>query len=254
VREHVKHGVDWIKLLGVTGGTATPGIDPMAAQYRFEEVEAAADEARRWAKGVIAHAHGLEGIRNAVRAGATTVEHGTDLDEPTADEMAERGIYLCPTLLGGYYTEQLLEEGRLPENSQARRKELADKGYRNPDLAHRLRAVELARRAGVRVITGSDCGGNAVARFGTSGTELVMLTRAGYSPMEAIVAATSRSAEMMGLAGVTGALRAGLAADLLVVDGDPLEKLERLSPLNGDHVATVVKGGRIVKWEGEARI
>jgi imidazolonepropionase-like amidohydrolase len=254
VREHVKRGVDWLKLLGVTGGTATPGIDPMAAQYHAEEVEAAVSEARRWAKPTAAHAHGLEGIRNAVQAEARTIEHGTDLDEATADEMAARDIYLCPTLLGNYYTERLLEEGRLPENSLARRKELEVKGYRIPDLASGLRRVALAQRVGVKLITGSDCGGNAVATFGTSGTELVMLNRAGLSPMEAIVAATSRSAEALGLSGVTGALRPGLAADLLVVNGNPLDDIRVLAPLDGDRIATVVRDGRVVKWEGESRI
>ncbi len=254
VREHVKHGVDWIKLLGVTGGTATPGIDPMAAQYRYEEVEAAVTEARRWDKPTLAHAHGIEGIANAVRADVFSVEHGTELDEPTARQMAEKRIYLCPTLLGAYYTEKLLEEGRLPENSLARRRELEQKGYRIPDLATGLHRVALAREAGVKIIAGSDCGGNAVARFGTSGTELVLLNRAGLSPMESIVAATGRAAEALSLSRVTGSLRPGLAADLIVVDGNPIEDLTLLSPLEGDRIATVVKGGRIVKWEGEARI
>lgn len=254
VREHVKHGVDWIKLLGVTGGTATPGIDPMAAQYRYEEVEAAVTEARRWDKPTLAHAHGIEGIANAVRADVFSVEHGTELDAPTARQMAEKGIYLCATLLGAYYTEQLLEEGRLPENSLARRRELEQKGYRIPDLATGLHRVALAREAGVKIIAGSDCGGNAVARFGTSGTELVLLNRAGLSPMDSIAAATGRAAEALSLSRVTGSLRPGLAADLIVVDGNPLEDLTLLSPLEGDRVATVVKSGRIVKWEGEARI
>jgi imidazolonepropionase-like amidohydrolase len=254
VREHVKRGVDWIKLLGVTGGTATPGIDPMAAQYHAEEVEAAVSEARRWAKPLAAHAHGLEGIKNAVRAGARTIEHGTELDQATADEMAARDISLCPTLLGNYYTERLLEEGRLPQNSLERRKELAEKGYRIPDLASGLRRVALAKRAGVKLITGGDCGGNAVAIFGTSGTELVLLERAGLTAMEAIVAATSRAAEALGLSGVTGALRPGLAADLLVVNGNPLEEIGVLAPLDGDRIATVVRDGRIVKWEGEPQI
>lgn len=254
VREHVQRGVDWIKLLGVTGGTATPGIDPMAAQYHADEVEAAISEARRWAKPTAAHAHGLEGIKNAVRAGARTIEHGTELDQETAEEMAERGIFLCPTLLGQYYTERMLEEDRLPENSVERRRELEQKGYRIPDLQSGLKRVALAKQAGVGIITGGDCGGNAVAIFGTSGTELVMLTRAGLSPMEAIVAATSRSAEALGLAEKTGSLRPGLDADLLVVDGNPLQDIGVLAPLDGDRVWTVVKGGRIVKWEGEARV
>ncbi len=254
VREHVQRGVDWIKLLGVTGGTATPDIDPMAAQYHPEEVEAAVSEGQRWAKPTAAHAHGLGGIRNAVGAGARTIEHGTELDQATAHQMAERDIFLCPTLLGSYYTERLLEEGRLPQNSLERRRELEQKGYKIPDLASGLRRVALAKRSGVKLLTGGDCGGNAVAVFGTSGTELVMLARAGLSPMEAIVAATSHAAEALALSDVTGSLRAGLAADLIVVNGNPLEEIEALSPLDGDRIATVVKGGRIVKWEGEARI
>lgn len=254
VREHVQRGVDWIKLLGVTGGTATPGIDPMAAQYHPEEVEAAAAEGRRWDKGVIAHAHGIDGIRNAIRAGATSIEHGTELDEAAAGDMAERGIYFCPTLLGSYYTERLLAEGRLPENSLARRRELEERGYRMPTLEGGLQRVALAKRMGVKIVTGSDCGGNAVAVFGSSGTELVMLDRAGLSPMEAIVAATGTAAAMLSLSKETGALRPGMAADLLVVNGNPLEDIGVLAPLDGDRIATVVRGGHIVKWEGEARI
>lgn len=254
VREHVQRGVDWIKLLGVTGGTATPGIDPMAAQYHAEEVEAAASEGRRWDKGVIAHAHGIDGIRNAVRAGATSIEHGTELDEAAANDMAERGIYFCPTLLGSYYTERLLQEGRLPENSLARRRELEERGYRMPTLESGLQRVALAKRMGVKIVTGSDCGGNAVALFGTSGTELVMLNRCGLSPMEVILAATGTAAEMLSLSKETGSLQRGLAADLLVVNGDPLEDLRVLAPLDADRIATVVRNGHFVKWEGQAQI
>jgi imidazolonepropionase-like amidohydrolase len=254
VREHVQHGVDWIKLLGVTGGTATPGIDPMAAQYHPEEVEAAVTEARRWDKRSIAHAHGIEGIRNAIQAGATSIEHGTQLDEAAANEMAERGIYFCPTLLGAYYTERLLEEGRLPENSLARRRELEERGYRIPNLESGLKRVALARRAGVKIVAGSDCGGNAVALFGTSGTELLMLQRAGLSPMEAIAAATSQAAELLALSAETGSLRPGLAADLVVVDGNPLQDIGLLAPIGGDHIAGVVRAGQFVKWDGQALI
>ena len=254
VREHVQHGVDWIKLLGVTGGTATPGIDPMAAQYHADEVEAATSEARRWGKPIIAHAHGIEGIRNAVAAGVTSIEHGTELDEGAAAQMAERGIYFCPTLLGAYYTERLIQQGCLPENSRARRLELERKGYRIPTLAGGLQRVALAKRMGVKIVVGSDCGGNAVALFGTAGTELMLLAQAGLSPMEAVVAATGTAAELLSLAGETGSLRPGLSADLLIVNGNPLEDISVLSPLEGDLVATVVSRGLIVKWEGEARI
>ena len=254
VREHVKHGVDWIKLLGVTGGTATPGIDPWAAQYHLEEVEAAVQEARRWGKPVAAHAHGIEGIRNAIAAGVTTVEHGTELDEAAARQMAERGIALCPTLLGHYYTERMLADGTLPENSRARRREIEAMGYTLPTLENGLRRVAIAREAGVKIITGGDCGGNAVALFGTSGTELAMLVRAGLSPMEAITAATSAAAEALGLSGVTSALKPGLSADVIVVDGDPLENVELLTRIGGDRIPTVIKAGRLVKLAGEALI
>jgi imidazolonepropionase-like amidohydrolase len=243
VRRQIREGVDWIKVMGVTGGAATAGQDIRRTQFTPEEIRAAADEAHRLGKRCAAHAHGLEGITACIDAGIDTIEHGTFLDDRQAARMAEQGLYLVPTLLNAYARRQPTDD----EVARRRNAELRRMGVRIPEPEER---IALARRHGVKILAGTDCGGNAQARFGQHGIELVMLVECGLSPMEAVVAATGLAAEAMGLARETGTIRPGLAADLVVVDGNPLEEIRLLSPLD-PRIELVVKGGRIVHRCGE---
>ena len=251
VREHVRHGVDGIKIIGITGGMATPGQDPGAAQYRYEEVAAAVEEAHRWGKRVACHAHGVEGIDNAVRAGVDTLGHGLFLTKDLAERMADRGTVFVPTLANHFHQRRLEREGRVPESVQARQRELAAMGITVPPVEERMAH---ARDAGVVVATGSDAGGNAQVRHGTNAVEMVMLVECGYSPEEAIRAATSVAAAAIGLDDETGAIAPGKAADLTVYAADPLTDIEAVSIEHGGGPSWVIARGRIVLANNEPRV
>lgn len=243
VREHVRHRVDGIKIIGITGGMATPGQHPGAAQYRFAEVEATVEEAHRWGKRVACHAHGAEGIENAVRAGVDTLGHGLFLTKELAESMTERGTVFVPTLANHFHQRRLEKEGALPESVLARQRELAAMGVVVPPVEERMGH---ARAAGVTVATGSDAGGNAQVIHGTNAVEIVMLVECGYTPLEALQAATSTAARAIGVDGETGSIAPGKSADLIVVPGDPLTDIETVSRLHGGGPSWVVARGRIV--------
>ncbi len=238
VRRQVREGVDWIKVMGVTGGVSSPGQDIRKTQFTHEEICAAAEETHRLGRFCGAHVHGTAGIASCVEAGMDTIEHGTFLDEANAEKMAARGIYLVPTLLGSYSRRQDGADKTL----QKREEEFKRMGIRIPDPEERM---ALAKRQGVKVVVGSDCGGNTRANFGNHGIELLMLNQCGFTNMETIVAATGLAAEAMRLSEVTGSLRPGLAADVLLVDGNPLEDISVLTPENF-RIEMVIKNGKIV--------
>lgn len=238
IRRQLREGVDWIKVMGVTGGIASKGQDIRRTQFTLEEIQAAADEAHRLGRRTAAHAHGNQGIAFCVEAGIDTIEHGSLLDEATATRMAEKSLYLVPTLLGAYFRKR----GEGDELLKKRVEQLRKTGVEVPDPEER---IALAKRCGVKILAGTDCGGNTSALFGSHGIELYMLARSGLSNMEAIVAATGGAAEAMGLAEEVGTVRAGLAADLVVVDGNPLQDISVLAPFNS-RIETVIKNGQIV--------
>jgi len=243
VREHIRRGVDGVKIIGVTGGMATPGQDPGAAQYRYEEVAAAVEEAHRWGRRVACHAHGPEGIDNAVRAGVDTLGHGLFLTRELAEQMTERGTVFVPTLANHFHQRRLEQEGRLPDSVRARQRELSEMGIVVPSMEERMGH---ARAAGVVVATGSDAGGNAQVLHGTNAVELVMLVECGYTPEEAIRAATSTAAKAIGVDRETGTIAPGKAADLVALPGDPLGQIDLLSAVHGGGPSWVVARGRIV--------
>lgn len=246
VREHVAQGVEWIKVMGVTGGLASPGQDPRVAQYRFSEVEAAVDEAHRWGRHVAAHAHAREGMEHAIRAGVDTLEHGSFLDDDLAEEMARRGTWLIPTLAVNYWMETAERQGALPPVYVARRRELAMMGFEVPSYRHRM---EMARKHGVPVATGTDAGGNPLFRHGSVGIEVRMLSECGYTAYEALAAATGQAAKALRIDHLTGTVRAGQAADLVVVGADPLQDLRVLVPGEHNRIDGVIAAGRFIRWE-----
>lgn len=251
VRQHVRHRVDAIKIIGITGGMSTPGQNPGSAQYRFEEVEAAVQEAHRWNKKVASHAHGEEGIENALRSGVDTLGHGLFLNPELADLMAEKGTVFVPTLSNDFHTRRLESEGRLPEAVFHRRLELKEMGVVVPSIEERM---SHARAAGVTVATGSDAGGNAQVLHGTNAAEIVMLVECGYSTEEALAAATSTAARAIGLDHITGTIERGKIADLAVFTQNPLERIEAVSPLHSGGPAWVISRGNIVLRNGKPQI
>lgn len=242
VREHIRQGVDWIKIIGVTGGMATPGQDPGAAQYRPEEVAAAVEEAHRWDRHAACHAHGADGIANALDAGIDTIEHGIFLTDELARRIADDGVVFVPTLSNSFHTRRLEQEGRLPEAAIARRRELEAKGIFVPGIEQRMTHC---RNRGVVVATGTDSGGNAQVLHGNNGSELAMFVECGYTPMEAILAATSVAAKVMRIDQMTGSLSRGKQADVAAFAGNPLDDITALSAVHGGRPSLVMKGGRI---------
>jgi imidazolonepropionase-like amidohydrolase len=214
VRRHHENGVDSIKIMS-TGGFMTKGSAPWFAQYSESELALAIDDAHRLGKKAVAHAHGIEGIRHAVRAGIDALEHCTFVasdgtlafDPEVADEIAARGVYVSFTL--NVLAWQMMQAG--------------GGGF----VDHFATVVRELRDRGVRIVTGTDAGiDNAPHHAYAAGLEV--LAGVGLPVEEVLHAATAVAAESMGLANETGALRQGLSADLIGVDGDPATDLTAL--------------------------
>lgn len=206
VREQIRIGADYIKFMA-TGARSVLAEDPEPAQMTLEEMTAIVDEAHRMGRRVAAHAEGLAGARCAIEAGADTIEHGLSLHREPAllDEMAERGIVLVPTLSTFHdLAFRFASEFAPPLVEQAKRQ-----------LDEALATVAAARVAGVTLALGYDSGPPCA-----SANELVRLTEAGLSPMEALRAATIGSAAALGRSDL-GRITVGGPADLVVVDGRP---------------------------------
>ena len=228
VRALIEHGADGIKIMA-TERAGLPGTDPRKRVYSEEELIAAVDEARKAGRLVAAHAHGDEGALAAVRAGVRTIEHGTYLSDQTLALMKEKGTCFVPTIAT---VIDLIDPGG---------------NYDDPALSVRGRAMlprvrdASARgwKAGVQIIAGTD------TDYGPASTrripdEVVELVQVGLPPMDAIKAATSLAARCLGIDQRTGALKAGLEADLIAVDRDPLADVAGLRD-----VVLVVNNGRI---------
>ena len=233
VRYDVKHGADVIKICA-TGGVLSPTDSVGVQQYSEEEMRAVVEAARMMDRRVAAHAHGLEGIKAAVRAGVTSIEHGSMLDTESVRLMKEKGTWLVPTLLAGYTVDSLARAGRLPPAIAA--KALA--------IAPRIHAsFKLAVDGGVRIALGTDAG---VMHHGTNGREFGLMVRYGMTPMQAIVAGTSGGATLLGLESEIGTIAAGKQADLVAVRGNPLDNIQIL-----ESVQFVMKGGVVFKRDGQ---
>ena len=226
VREEIKHGSDWIKVLA-SGAMMSAGNDPNRAHFSPEELGAIVEEASRLGVPVAAHSHSASGISASILAGARTIEHGTFIDDEGIQLMKEKGVYLVPTLyVGDYYLDE--QPGSA---AQAKMNELTRR-YR----AQHLAAVGKAIKAGVRVGVGTDYVGFPV-RQGVR--ELALLVKAGMTPMQAIQAATRVNAELLGWQDSIGTVEPGKLADIIAVPGDPLRDLSVL-----EKVSFVMLGGR----------
>ena len=209
-REMIRAGADVIKI-AASGGFLSPSDDPREPNFSQDEVDAIVRTAADLGTPVMAHAHGAEGIKRAVRAGVRSIDHGTFLDEECIELMLGHGTWLVPTLTAGDTTDELANDPRIPE---AVREKLRSLG--RPELE----MFERAAAAGVKVAMGTDC---PVAPHGTNLHELELMAAHGYTPTQALVAATSSAADLMGLADELGTLEPGKRADLVVVDGDAFQ-------------------------------
>jgi imidazolonepropionase-like amidohydrolase len=235
VRVQCKRGVDLIKINACSAGVSQYTVDPPWVQeMTFEEMEAICDEAHKLLRPVAAHTSGGQGITDAIRAGVDSLEHAHWLTDEQIDMMAEQGTFYVPTLIVNSLAVALgPDQWGIPEKGWA---------WLLKANEDKWRSLEKAKAAGVKIVTGSDAGFQV--DHGDNATELEELVKGGFTPMEAIVAATARAAECVGLAQDTGTIDAGKYADLVIVDGDPLSDIRILQQEAAiDHV---MKGGRFV--------
>ena len=231
VREQLRRGADAIKVMA-SGGVASPTDRLESTQYTHDELAAAVDEAAAAGTYVLAHAYSAESIRRAVDAGVRSIEHGNFLDAPTAALMAERGTYLVPTFVA---YEKLHEQGRAQGFAPAKLAKL------NVVLGAGLEGLERARDAGVRIASGSDLLG-PLARHKTR--ELAIKAQV-LGAHDTLVATTRTNAELLGISDEVGTVEPGRRADLLLVDGDPLEDIAILQDV--ERLVAIVKAGRFHK-------
>jgi imidazolonepropionase-like amidohydrolase len=229
VRERVRtlagQRVDVIKMFA-TGAVLTHNSNPAGREATAEQLEAGVDEARNFGLKVAVHAHGAEGIKAAVRAGAASIEHGTLIDDEGIKLMKQHGTYFVPTLevqdcIGHYPPEFIAKAERIK--------------------TARLQNFRKVVSAGVKIAFGTDIG---VCPFGTNGREFNLMVLNGMSPMQAIQAATVAGADLLGISATVGSVRTGKIADLVAVRGDPLSNVRLL-----EEVRFVMKQGEIYKQD-----
>ncbi|MEU5592767.1 amidohydrolase family protein [Streptomyces sp. NPDC020298] len=229
-REIIRAGADVLKVC-TSGGVLSPRDNPRHAHFRPDELDVLVTEATAAGLPVMAHAQATDGIKNAVRAGMRSVEHGVFLDDEAIGMMLDAGTWLVPTLTAPAAALQAAETGAgLPGSVVAKAREVID--------VHResfARAVE----AGVRIAMGTDSG---VGPHGRNLEELALMAAGGMKPAAVLAAATSSAAELLGLADTTGTIAPGKRADLVVVDGDPYD----FTSLK-DRVRAVFQNGRRVR-------
>lgn len=217
-REQIKAGADWLKLMA-TGAYMNPGGVPGAPQLSREEMAVVVEEADKLGLKVAAHAHGRQGIIDAIEAGAATIEHGTFLDDEVIELMIRRNVYLVPTIVVGYLMLRHGVEEGVPEFMLEK--------TRSSELKCREN-LGRAIKAGVKIAFGSDAGTN-YNYHGRNALELVLMVDEGLmTPLQAIHSATGVSAEALGLSGQTGTLESGKAADLVVLEGSMESSLKPL--------------------------
>jgi imidazolonepropionase-like amidohydrolase len=229
VRELIRMGADVIKV-AVSGGVLSPRDDPRHAHFTQEELDVLVETARGLGRWVMAHAQAYDGIKNGIRAGIRSIDHGIYLDDEAIGMMLDRGTFLVPTLVAPMGVIKAAEAGAaIPEASVRKAREVIE--------VHRdsfRRAVE----AGVKVAMGTDSG---VTPHGDNLEELALMEAGGMSPTDVLVATTRTAAECLDVAADRGTIEAGKRADLVVIDGDPLA----LAGIK-ERVTAVFKDGRLV--------
>ena len=227
VRRNIAAGVDWIKVFGSTGS----GQDVTGFQtFTFEEMKVAVDTTHALGRPIAIHSYGPEGAQAAVKAGADSLEHATDLYDETIAEMVRRGTFYVPSIDHNRY---YLENGEYLGYATGYKERLSNFIERNLDTARRAHA------AGVRFAMGSDA---IYTMFGENTRELEWFVKAGMTPEEALETATKNGAEMLRMEDEIGAVASGYYADMVAVDGDPLKNINAI--LTG--VRWVMKDGEVV--------
>lgn len=229
-RERIRQGSDLIKITS-TGGVLSNTAAGLGQQMFDDEIEAVVQTAHMMGRKVACHAHGTDGINAALRAGVDSIEHGTFLDESSIALFKQTGAYLVPTIHAGKFVGE----------------KASDPAWFNPAIKEKAEAVgpiiqdALARahKAGVKVAFGTDVG---VGAHGTNALEFVYMVEAGFTPADAIKAATVNAADLCGIGDTVGKLTKGYQADIIAVDTNPLDDITSLQ-----NVTFVMKGGKTFK-------
>lgn len=229
VRSLIQRGATVIKLIA-TGAVFAAGGVPGAPELTEEQMRAAVEEAGHYGIPVAAHAHGAEGVKRAVRAGVTSIEHGSLLDDEGIALLAERGTYLVADIFNGDYTA-----------------EVGGAGGWDPEILRKNEETTMTQRtawakcveAGVRLAYGTDAG---IYPHGINARQLAYHVKWGQTPLQALRSATLEAAQLLGWAGRVGVLKPGAFADLIAVEGDPLKDVALL-----EDVRFVMKGGTVIR-------
>jgi imidazolonepropionase-like amidohydrolase len=232
VREEMRQGCDQVKIM-MSGGVASP-YDPLdSLQFSVPEIEAAVEEAKAFGRYVCAHAYSAEAITRAAHAGVRTIEHGNLIDETAAALMAEKGMFLVANLIAYYAMKERAAEFGMSGEMLAKNDLVIDGG---------LRSLEICKRAGVPVAYGSDLLGQLQV---DQSREFALRSQV-LRPIEIIRAATLTGAQVLRHEDRLGCLKPGAFADLLVIDGNPLQNLDLLTG-QGKHMAAIMKDGQFHK-------
>lgn len=233
VREMLRAGADVIKV-HATGGVTSPTDHPDFTQFSIEELKVMVEEAQfRGNRKVMAHAQGLQGVKNCIAAGIHSIEHGIYLDDEAIEKMKAQGIFLVPTLLAPVSVIEFADELGMSESSVKKSKEVLE--------AHTTSFTK-AVNAGVKIAMGTDAG---VFKHGTNLRELELMVEYGMTPMQAIVASTKTAAECLGYDNEIGTIETDKKADFIIVEDNPLDHIGILK--NPDNIKIVGIDGEIVK-------
>ena len=233
VREMLRAGADVIKV-HATGGVTSPTDHPDFTQFSIEELKVMVEEAQfRGNRKVMAHAQGLQGVKNCIAAGIHSIEHGIYLDDEAIEKMKAQGIFLVPTLLAPVSVIEFADELGMSESSVKKSKEVLE--------AHTTSFTK-AVNAGVKIAMGTDAG---VFKHSTNLRELELMVEYGMTPMQAIVASTKTAAECLGYDNEIGTIETDKKADFIIVEDNPLDHIGILK--NPDNIKIVGIDGEIVK-------
>ena len=230
VRQVIASGADWVKMFGSTGG-----FDDITQfqTFTFDEMKAAVDATHALGKKIAIHSYGPAGARDAVRAGTDSLEHATDMDDQTIAEMVKRKTYYLPTIdHNQYYVENADDVYRFPPGTKERLL-----GY----IQRNFETAKKALQAGVHIVAGSDAVYNG---WGLNMRELDWFVKMGMTPAQALKAATTEPAAMLGMEKSLGAVAPGFFADIVAVEGDPLANITAVT--SRDRVRWVMKAGQVV--------
>jgi imidazolonepropionase-like amidohydrolase len=230
IRDEIKHGADWIKIM-VTGDYTTPNSDAMMSDFNKEEIFAAVGEAHRLGKKIAAHAHGGMAVDDLIKAGVDSIEHGFFLTSAQLHAMAQKGITLCSTY---GIIDAIIKEPTSPDYSRNGCLRYID----NIPLV-----LSKAIQENVPIVVGTD--GN----HGKMAIELETLINSGYSHAQAISALTSAGARLLGIQDQVGSIKQGLKADLTVINGNPLDDIYAI-----ENIKMVMKEGKIISMTAPVKV